>query len=1038
MLAGGNPSRSSDAGGSIGGGSQIGGEADWVNPVDPGIYGGGDPAGVDVARSQLFLRLEGIPSVWFSVEVPALWSAPTGITYRRGLWPVGSVSQRIQITDAIVEQSTPALRILDEDGIASTALAIATTSNSTRTTLTANLGVAATTLAVASTTGFTDGQLVYCGLEALTIGTVASGTSLTGCARGLYPAMGERMGRWHPVAADDALRGAPFVATKPTYHQGRRWVLYEIGADTAGRWLPETAARIVAAGEITALYHDGRDAIEIRTVSLLGALRARTLHAQPWRARIRGSLGGTTEGAGYLDVRGGLGGVMTMEFVKAGSGTADENPWSWNNHARTPVIAFSVYTRESLRVAVQTAIDAVKGANETWMLRERQGVMRLSCVVYSGGVPVEPTLLPAIRFPVGSCLGALLGFTDGIPAEPIVLDLAPADPAIPAATWFVDAPNPPALTAVFVPDPLAPNFEGTAIRLESASGWLATQNELAPYYPSTDADRARRVWMLTEAGFYQGTIETTSTSYDTTATAMNPVFVIRGAVVEGGAKERPGSTDALSRIVGPGNGPGMPDPDGDPGGGSGGPPGVGGAPARRLRPQLLLWRVGETRPSLLDQVWAPGVTTVRGGDLFASDAIGFLLSVLTSTGTVGRNGPYDLYAAQWGLGVPRAMIDLASFEALRSILPASTRNRRYVFREAFNAFADIVDPEARTLGFYISIVDGKITAVRPQAPTSPTPENPLSGALFVRSWGVPPVPTLDESNRAEAGERSTVERGEAMSINGYQLSTSWDWLAEKFMSVVKVLAIAPVGESGNLNLLEAANKGIRDTPGPSPFWAYWGSLLETRIGLYSREAPAVRRSINASLRQLYAGQRVLVSDSLLPSITGGSAGVTAVPAEVLEVEYDYTERKGTVLLYLYPAERAVDFTGSAAAALADWSRPDKGWDGTQLYVRALAGPLSSSILRVPFAVGDAIRIVEMDPATLAAPRAWTVTVSAIDQTTGSITPSAALTGYSTSERYLVTHAPYASATAARRADVSYIADASTLVVGGADRVSRWA
>jgi hypothetical protein len=99
--------------------------------------------------------------------------------------------------------------------------------------LTADISSIATALTVESTAGLANGQDIYLGDETITIGTVATGTSLTGCTRARYGS------RAQAHKSSSTLLGAS-VYTVPPAWVGRRVRLYAAMVDASGG---TTAAR---------------------------------------------------------------------------------------------------------------------------------------------------------------------------------------------------------------------------------------------------------------------------------------------------------------------------------------------------------------------------------------------------------------------------------------------------------------------------------------------------------------------------------------------------------------------------------------------------------------------------------------------------------------------------------------------------------------------------------------------------------------------------------------------------------------------------
>ena len=91
--------------------------------------------------------------------------------------------------------------------------------------LTTDLSTSATTIALASTTGIAAGDYIHMGTETVLVGTVASGTSLTGCTRAQWGTVAQA----HYAADGARLGAAPVSLTRPLSLEGRRVVIYRYG-----------------------------------------------------------------------------------------------------------------------------------------------------------------------------------------------------------------------------------------------------------------------------------------------------------------------------------------------------------------------------------------------------------------------------------------------------------------------------------------------------------------------------------------------------------------------------------------------------------------------------------------------------------------------------------------------------------------------------------------------------------------------------------------------------------------------------------------
>ena len=207
-----------------------------------------DLSGTDAhADLVLAVRVEGVPTAFVERAIPAA-SAPalSGYTQFVGLTRVEEGEAVLDMEERREMGATLDVELLDDT--AGTLSALFAVNSRRLTWLTADALVAATSLTVQSTTGLVNGQTIYSDSETITIGTVASATSLTGCTRGAF---GSTASALYGTAGDgDALY------TVPPSWLGRRAYLYGYTLTADGRadeqllgvWIVDEAPRCTGDG----------------------------------------------------------------------------------------------------------------------------------------------------------------------------------------------------------------------------------------------------------------------------------------------------------------------------------------------------------------------------------------------------------------------------------------------------------------------------------------------------------------------------------------------------------------------------------------------------------------------------------------------------------------------------------------------------------------------------------------------------------------------------------------------------------------------
>ena len=186
-----------------------------------------DLAGTDThADLVLALRIEGIPVAFVERAIPAaIVGDLAGYTQFACVTRVEEGEAVLDMDERREMAATLQIDLLDDD--AKTLAALFAVNKRRTTFLTADAAAGATTLTVNDTIALSNGQTVYTDGETITIGTVASGVSLTGCTRGAFGSTAL------------VLYGTPTgfespIYTAPPSWSGRRATLYGYALDANG------------------------------------------------------------------------------------------------------------------------------------------------------------------------------------------------------------------------------------------------------------------------------------------------------------------------------------------------------------------------------------------------------------------------------------------------------------------------------------------------------------------------------------------------------------------------------------------------------------------------------------------------------------------------------------------------------------------------------------------------------------------------------------------------------------------------------------
>lgn len=186
-----------------------------------------DLAGPDLhADLVLALRVEGVPVAFVERAIPAaVATSLSGYTQFVGITRIEEGEASLDMDERRELAATLEIELLDDD--AKTLAALFAINTRPLTFATADATAASTALTVDLTTGLANGQTIYTDGETITIGTVASSTSLTGCTRGAFGSTA--------AALFGATTGfeSPIYTVPPSW-RGRRACLYGYTLDAAG------------------------------------------------------------------------------------------------------------------------------------------------------------------------------------------------------------------------------------------------------------------------------------------------------------------------------------------------------------------------------------------------------------------------------------------------------------------------------------------------------------------------------------------------------------------------------------------------------------------------------------------------------------------------------------------------------------------------------------------------------------------------------------------------------------------------------------
>lgn len=328
-----------------------------------------------------------------------------------------------------------------------------------------------------------------------------------------------------------------------------------------------------------------------------------------------------------------------------------------------------------------------------------------------------------------------------------------------------------------------------------------------------------------------------------------------------------------------------------------------------------------------------------------------------------------------------------------------------------------------------------------------------NGQFELRAWVAPSaanaIATLDENTKASPVENvddqiTTMNEDAQWAKPIVKIDFNRDITASDdddfrdTITFIDPVAYEDAGGDGEPRTLQARNTY-------SEFAGTGASIEELAPGfaalmpLFSRPFRAITRTIDlARFESLSIGDTVLVSDEHACSPETGLPGLAAVPAVVIRISYSPGGRMpnaeqpnpmfGEVDLLVGDSDRTAAY---APAAQVDDTAANGGLDaGSSTIFTCYAHACSEASEAADasyFAAASKIRIVEIDPASAAAPVAWSRTV--LSQTGNTITLTAAIAApaWDATKKYRIIPADFTTSIAAQQVKCYQADDADALI-----------
>lgn len=402
-----------------------------------------------------------------------------------------------------------------------------------------------------------------------------------------------------------------------------------------------------------------------------------------------------------------------------------------------------------------------------------------------------------------------------------------------------------------------------------------------------------------------------------------------------------------------------------------------------------------------------------------------LRTMLSSTGTASFNNTYDTLGETLGCGIPHTLINsLVDFD-LANI--AHAEQKLTVFVDKPTKFSELFAADFILRKCFLVWKGTEMRLVTWQTPT----EDYAVVALTEANKAAP----LDyrDKMRASASESDAWMRN----VVKLRYGRRPDGTYEKTTSLEDAVSVRRHGA-------KPVTIELRNLQGTSVLEDNFVSSFAEWMPVLSRPVIRIRRTIARTLFQpAQAGAQATITDEHVRDWATGQRGVTGRPALIVGHWYDWGGAEpgedgpprvrtpmGEVELLMYPANTGVYAPCAQIDDTAGNAGYDDGGGGGPYVLTCYAHKHSESSETADaarFVAGDAIRIIEIDPADSAAPTTWTRTVASQSGNTITITAALSSPAWSTSLKYRVIYQGYAACQATQQTKVFQADDADGLI-----------
>lgn len=431
---------------------------------------------------------------------------------------------------------------------------------------------------------------------------------------------------------------------------------------------------------------------------------------------------------------------------------------------------------------------------------------------------------------------------------------------------------------------------------------------------------------------------------------------------------------------------------------------------QRLGPGAALANVGLT-------VDDDGELTVKQVVILEESLQNLIPRLFMSTdGNAVNHSTYDVFP--WGAAIPWEILGTNFVNSVKSLEQTGHNGAVTIVLEKPTRLQDVIIPEMALRYAWLLWKDETLQFISPTEPNATTADH-----------------TLDESNKAKpAGDHQDLRSTSAVTTeymrNVLKVQFNRDISDGSYTRTELIEDEPSVDAHGAKTVtIKARNSYAGHTSNGADILEMMSDLAARMMPVFGRPMRKATRTINYNLFHSVPGDTVALSDNAIRNPVNGTRGLSDRACIVIAQRHSYGNEHEPILgeVDLLFVEEDRTFPLSPTAEVDD-TAANAGYDSSTQTITFKSNEHTesggSTVDLDSFSSGDAVRIIERDPASSTSAQSWTTTISSVNTSTNTVVVADALTGWDTTGAtlYRMVSDNYTSATDAQKLQAYQAAD----------------